>query len=78
VARWYRVIHALKEARLQILVLTDRNCIRGQVWRVSKHTFAKPLTNKLYLVDAAGINGKISVIPGEVLSLKGAGSQQRS
>ncbi len=66
-ARWCEVTHALKEARLQTLVLTNRNCIRGQVRWVSKHTFVKPLTNKLYLVDAAAINGRISVLPGEIL-----------
>ena len=40
------------------------------MWWVSKHTFAKPLTNKLCLVDAAAINGRISVLPGEILLLK--------
>ena len=50
--------------------LTNRNCIRGCVWWVSKHTFVKPLTNKPHGVDAAVINGRISVLPGEVLSLR--------
>ena len=47
--------------------LTNRNHIRGPVGWVSKHTFVKPLTNKLCLVDVAVINGRISVLPGEVL-----------
>ncbi len=37
---------------------------------MSKHTFVKPLTNKLYLVDAAAINGRISVLPGQILPLR--------
>jgi hypothetical protein len=69
------------------LELTNRNrtcddvCIgsfiRGRVEWVSKHTFVKPLTNKLYWVDVAAINGRISVLPGEILSPKGIGSQQK-
>ncbi len=50
--------------------LTNRNGIRGQTERVSKHTFVKPLTNKLCLVDVAAINGRISVLPGEILPLR--------
>jgi hypothetical protein len=30
----------------------------GQIERVSKHIFAKPVNNKRYCVDAAGIGGK--------------------
>ena len=50
--------------------LTNRNDIRGQVEWVSKHTFVKPLTNKLYWVDVAVINGRISVLPGETLKVR--------
>ncbi len=50
--------------------LTNRNDIRGRVEWVSKHTFVKPLTNKLYWVDVAAINGRISVLPGEALKVR--------
>ena len=30
----------------------------------------KPLTNKLYWVDVAAINGRISVLPGEILKVR--------
>jgi hypothetical protein len=33
---------------------------------VSKHTFAKPLANKLYCVDVSGIGGKNMPLPGEL------------
>ena len=57
---------ALKEAGLQTPELTNRNYIRGTESWVSKHTFAKPLANKLLLVDAAGIGGRNMLLPGEV------------
>ena len=49
---------ALKEAGLQTPELTNRNCIRGTELRVSKHIFAKPLANKRFGVDAAGLGAK--------------------
>jgi len=52
------VTPALKEAGLQTPELTDRNCIRGTVSWVSKHIFAKPLANKRFGVDAAGLGDK--------------------
>jgi hypothetical protein len=58
------VTPARKEAGLQTPELTDRNCIRGRESWVSKHIFAKPLTNKRFFVDAAGLGGRISVLPG--------------
>ena len=57
---------ALKEAGLQTPELTNRNCIRGSESWVSKHIFAKPLANKRFGVDAAGLGGRISVLPGEI------------
>ncbi len=57
---------ALKEAGLQIPVLTNRKCIRGRIERVSKHIIIKPVTNNLYFVDASGIGRKIMLLPGEV------------
>jgi len=56
----------VKEAGLQNPVLTDRNGIRGHIERVSKHIIVKPLTNKLIVVDAAGIGGRNMSLPGEV------------
>ena len=56
----------MKEAGLQTPELTNRNCIRGSESWVSKHTFAKPLANKRFGVDAAGLGGRISVLPGEI------------
>ena len=56
----------LKEAKLQNPVLTDRNSIRGYGWWVSKHIFAKPLTNKLLEVDAAGIGRRNRRLPEEI------------
>jgi hypothetical protein len=52
------------------LELTNMNDIRGQVEWVSKRTFVKPLTNKLYLVEVAAISGMISVLPGEILKIR--------
>jgi hypothetical protein len=60
------VRQALKKVGLQNPVLTNRNGIGGQIWWVSKHTFAKLLTNKPYLVDAAGIGGRNMLLPGEI------------
>jgi hypothetical protein len=57
----------VKKAGLQIPELTNRNCIRGRESWVSKHIFAKPLANKRLRVDAAGLGGRISVLPGEAL-----------
>ena len=37
---------------------------RGQVERVSKHIFVKPVTNNLCWVDAAGIGGRNMSFPG--------------
>jgi hypothetical protein len=48
----------VKEAGLQTPELTNRNCIRGSESWVSKHIFAKPLTNKRFAVDAAGLGEK--------------------
>ncbi len=64
----------MKEAGLQTSELTNRNCIRGRESWVSKHIFVKPLANKRPRVDAAGLGGRISVLPGEVsLSRVGQG-----
>ena len=38
----------------------------GYLEWVSKHIFAKPLANKLFLVDATGIGGRNMLLPGEV------------
>ena len=56
----------MKKAGLQNPVLTNRKYIRGMAARVSKHTFAKPLTNKRYDVDVPGIGGRNVLLPGEV------------
>ncbi len=37
--------YGVKEARLQIPVLTNRKYIRGMVSRVSEHIFIKPKRN---------------------------------
>jgi len=60
------VRYAVKEARLQTPELTNRNWIGGRESWVSKHIFVKLLTNKRLCVDAAGLGGRISVLPGEV------------
>ena len=60
----------MKKAGLQTPELTNRNCIRGRESWVSKHIFAKPLANKWLCVDAAGVGGRISVLPGEVSSCR--------
>ena len=59
--------HAVKEAGLQTSERTNRNGIRGRESWVSKHIFVKPLANKQFFVDAAGLEGRISVLPGEAL-----------
>jgi len=64
------VTQAVKEAGLQNPERTNRNCIRGRELWVSKHLFVKPLTNKQFCVDAAGLEGRISVLPGEVSLLR--------
>jgi hypothetical protein len=65
----------LKEAGLQIPELTNRNCIRGMEPWVSKHIFAKPLTNKRFCVDAAGLGRRISVLPGEISACRVQGEK---
>ena len=59
--------HALKEARLQKPVLTNRKYIRGRYRRVSKHIFAKPEANNPISVDVPGIGRRKMLLPGEVL-----------
>lgn len=59
----------LKEAGLQNPVLTERNDIRGQKRRVSKHIIAKPVTNNSFLVDVAGIGGRNTLLPEEIFIL---------
>jgi hypothetical protein len=62
------VRYALKEARLQNPVLTNRNGIRGMFIRVSNHIITKPNEyQKDKHVDAAGIGGRKMLLPGEVL-----------
>jgi hypothetical protein len=65
----------VKEAGLQIPELTYRNCIRGRELWVSKHIFAKPLANKQLFVDAAGLGGRISALPGEISRLRVSGEK---
>jgi hypothetical protein len=65
----------VKEAGLQTPELTNRNCIRGMKLWVSKHIFAKPLTNKQLFVDAAGLGGRISVLPGETSARRERGEE---
>ena len=48
----------MKEAELLTSELTKRNCIRGRESWVSKHIFVKPLANKRFGVDAAGLGAK--------------------
>ena len=62
---------ALKEARLQIPVLTNRKHIRGKSERVSKHNIVKLGTNNLSLVDVPVIGGRKMLLPGEVLIITG-------
>ena len=66
-ASWLWVTAAVKEARLQNPVLTNRNGIRGIVIRVSNHSLAKPKEYKRDdYVDAAGIGGRKMLLPGEI------------
>ena len=61
------VTAAVKEARLQNPVLTNRNGIRGIYTRVSNHSLAKPKEYKRgRCVDAAGIGGRKMLLPGEI------------
>ena len=58
---------AVKEARLQNPVLTNRNGIRGIAGWVSKHIFAMPYDyKKNSYVDTAGIGGRKKLLPGEI------------
>jgi hypothetical protein len=70
------VTNALKEARLQKLVLTNRNDIRGMKERMSIHTNTKfkgcnrtqlHFKDDFFYVDVAGIDGKKMLLPEEVL-----------
>jgi len=47
VASWLPVTVAVKEARLQTPVLTNRNGIRGYRARISKHTIVKSQEYKI-------------------------------
>ena len=70
--------YALKEARLQNLVLTNRNGIRGYKSRMSKHIIVKSKEQKhRFIVDTAGIRRRKKLLPGEV-SQNNVRSQQRS
>jgi len=59
---------ALKEAGLQMPVLTNRKCIRGKKEWVSSHIITKPLTNKFLPVDAPAIGRRKMLLPGEALT----------
>ena len=66
-ASWLLVTAAVKEARLQNPVPTNRNGIRGILVWVSKHTIVKPEEHKKsQYVDTAGIGGRRKLLPGEV------------
>jgi hypothetical protein len=56
----------VKEAGLQIPVLTNRKHIRGCFGWVSKHNIAKPVANIPITVDVPGIGRRIMLLPGEV------------
>jgi len=61
------VRYALKEAKLQISVLTNRNRIRGIVDWVSKHIIVTPYEHqKVNYVDTAAIERKRMQLPREV------------
>jgi hypothetical protein len=61
------VTQALKEARLQIPVLTNRNLIRGYHVGISKHIIATSEGIKKHMVvDQAAIGRKTMPLPGEV------------
>jgi hypothetical protein len=67
VARWFGVTHALKEAKRQNPVLTNRNVILGIVAWVSKHIIVTPNEyQKGNYVDHAGIGGRKKLLPGEI------------
>ena len=67
-ASWLPVTAAVKEARLQNPVLTNRNGIRGITDRVSKHDITKPKEyQRVGYVDAAEIGGRKMLLPGEIL-----------
>jgi len=62
------VRYALKEARLQNPVLTNRNGILGYKKWISKHIIVTSKTLKtLFVVDTAGIGRRKILLPGEVL-----------
>jgi hypothetical protein len=71
VASWLLVTAAVKEARLQNPVLTNRNGIRGIVIRASNHSLVKPKEYKKDgYVDVAGIGGRKMLLPGEILGYR--------
>jgi len=73
------VRYALKEAKRQNLVLTNRNDIRGIFTWASKHIIVKPKEKqKSRYVDVAVIRGRKKLLPGEVLEVDNPRSQQRS
>ena len=57
----------LKEAGLQKLALTNRNCIRGLFKGVSKHIIVKLKVNNLNQVDATEVSGRTSALLREAL-----------
>jgi hypothetical protein len=62
------VIQAVKEARLQKLVPTNRKYIRGYKTRISVHSNVTSEEYKSrFVVDVSGIDGREMLLPGEVL-----------
>jgi hypothetical protein len=62
------VIQAVKEARLQKLVPTNRKYIRGYEMRMSVHSNMKSKEYKSrFIVDVPVIDGRKMLLPGEVL-----------
>jgi len=67
VARWFPVRDALKEAKRQNPVPTDRKGILGRGMRISNHIIATSTVQNHSLVDATGIGGRKKLLPGEAL-----------
>jgi len=58
---------AVKEAKRQNPVLTNRNGIGGIETRISKHIIATSTIQSCFNVDVAGIGGRKKLLPGDLL-----------
>jgi len=72
VASWFPARDAVKEAKRQNPVPTDRKGILGKGVRISKHIIvtSEEYQNR-FPVDQAGIGGREKLLPGEVSPFTG-------